>query len=114
MVVAGVRSRQQMLGAVLDPAHRMIEFQRQRRQDDLLGVEPRFGPKPAADIGCDDAYRAFVDGENLGNRDAHRVRRLGRGVDYDLIEPMVAIGEHRTPFERAFPTAGSCGSGASP
>ena len=100
MVVAGMRGGLEMLGAVLDPAHRMVELQRECRQDDLLGVEPRLRPEPAADIGRDDPDGALVDAEDLAKGDPHGMRGLGRGIDHDLVQPMVAIGEHRTPFER--------------
>src|SRR5215472_3966959 len=90
-----------MLVAVLDPAHRMIELQRKRRQNDLLGVEPRLRSKPAADIRSDNPNGTLIDTQILGNRDPHHMWRLGRGIDHDFIEPMVAIGEHGTPFERS-------------
>ena len=32
--------------------------------------------------------------------DAHRMRRLGRGIDYDLVEPVVAAGQHRAALHR--------------
>ena len=32
--------------------------------------------------------------------DAQGVRRLGRGIDNDLVEPVVAIGKHGAAFER--------------
>jgi len=88
-----------MLAAVLDPAHRVIELQRKRRQDDFLGVKSRLRAKPAADIGRNDANGALINAQILGNRDPHHMRRLGRGIDHDFIEPMVAIGEHGTPFQ---------------
>ena len=100
MMVAGMRRGQQMLVAVLDPAHRVVEFQRQRGEDDLLRIEPRLGAEAAADIGRDDPDAALVDPENLADRDAHRVRRLGRGVDHDLVEPVVAIGQHAAALHR--------------
>ena len=55
MVVAGMRRGQQMLVAILDPAHRVVEFEGQRGEDDLLRIEPRLRAEPAADIGRDDA-----------------------------------------------------------
>ena len=89
-----------MLAAILDPAHRVIELQGQRGQDDLFRVEPRLGPEPAADIGGDDADAALLEIEELAQRDAHGMRRLGRGIDHDLVEPVVATGEHGAAFER--------------
>ena len=80
MMVAGMRRGQQMLVAVLDPAHRVVEFERQRGEDDLFRVEPRLGPEPAADIGRDDPDLALVEPRISADRDPHRVRRLGRGL----------------------------------
>src|SRR3954452_9864783 len=100
MVVAGVRRRQEMLVAVLEPAHREIEFKRQRGEDDLLRIEPRLRAETAADIRGDDAYAALLQPEDLAERLPHRVRRLGRGVDHDLVEPVVAIGEYGPTFHR--------------
>ena len=90
-----------MLAAVLDPAHRMIEFERQCGEDDLFRVEPRLGSEAAADIGCDDADATQFDAEKLAQGNAHGMRRLRRGVDHDLVEPVVAIGEHGAAFERS-------------
>ena len=100
VVVAGMGRGQQMLAAILDPAHRAIELQGQRRHDDFFRVEPRLWSEPAADIGGDDADAALLEIEDLAERDAHRVRRLGRGIDHDLVEPVVATGEHAAAFER--------------
>jgi hypothetical protein len=100
MVVAGMGCGQQVLAAVFDPAHRIPELQRQCRQDNLLGIKPRLGPEPAADIGGDHPDCPFVDAEGLGDRDPHRVRHLSRGPDHDLVEPVVAVGKDRSPFER--------------
>ncbi len=100
VVIAGMRRSQQMLVTVLDPAHRVIELQCQCRQDDFFRVEPGLGPEPAADIGRDDADAALLEIENFGQCDAHRVRRLGRSIDHDLVEAVVAIGEHAAAFER--------------
>jgi len=85
MVVAGMRGGQQMLVAVLDPTHRVVEFQGQRRQDDLFRVEPGLGSETAADIGRDDADAALLEIEDLGQCDTDGVRRLRRGVEHDFI-----------------------------
>jgi hypothetical protein len=90
-----------MFAAVLDPAHGVIECQRKRREDDFLGVQPRLRAKSAAHIGGNDPNAALINAQILGNRDPHHMRRLGRGIDHDFIEPMVAIGKHGTPFERS-------------
>src|SRR5205814_180051 len=100
MMVAGMSAGQQILAAVLDPAHGVIEFERQRREDDLLGIKPRLRAKPATDIGRDDPDAALLDPEDLAERDPHRVRRLRRGIDDNLVEPVVAIGQDGAAFQR--------------
>src|SRR5207248_396766 len=100
MMVAGMSAGQQILAAVLDPAHGVIEFERQRREDDLFGIKPRLRAKPATDIGRDDPDAALLDPEDLAERDPHRVRRLRRGIDDNLVEPVVAIGQDGAAFHR--------------
>ena len=109
MVVAGVRRGQQMLAAVLDPAHRIVEFEGERGEDDLL------------------RDRAAPSGRS---RRRHRARRraacaaAGRGSRRSRRAPYAASGSrHRSrsrraggpgrQARRALPsarrTAGSCG-----
>ena len=99
-MIAGMGAGQQMFVAILDPAHRMVELQGERGQDDLFRIEPRLGSEAAADIGCHDADATLLDPENFSERDAHGVRRLGRGVDHDFVEPVVAIREHAAALHR--------------
>ena len=99
-MIAGVDRRHQMLAAILDPAHRMIELERQRGDHHLLRREPRLDAEAAADIGRDDADAPLLDAECLGKAEAERVRHLGRAVDHELVEPMVAIGQNRAALER--------------
>ena len=87
-------------GEAEDLAHRVIELQGQRCQDDFFRIEPRLRSEPTADIEGDDADAAFLETEKLGKRDAQGVRRLGRGMEHDLVEPVVAMGEDAAAFER--------------
>ncbi len=100
MMVARMRRSEQVFAAILDPAHRVVARKRQGREDDLLRVEPRLRAEAAADIGGDDADAARLDLKKFGERDAHRVRRLGRGIDDDLVEPMVVKSDDGAAFER--------------
>ena len=54
-----------MFTAILDPPHRMVEFQRQSGQDDLLGIQSCLGPKATADVGRDNPNAAFLDPEDF-------------------------------------------------
>ena len=92
--------REKMLAAVFDPAHRMVDFERQRRDHRLFGRQPRLRAEAAADVGRDHPDAAFLEIEHLGQSQPDDVRDLRRAVDHELIEPMVAIGEHRASLER--------------
>jgi hypothetical protein len=100
MVVARVRRRQQMLGALLDPAYRMVELERQRCEDDLLRIEPGLRAETAADIGCHDPDATLIYAQNFAQCDAQRMRRLGRGINHHFVETVIATGEHGAAFER--------------
>ena len=89
-----------MLAAVLDPAHRMVELERQRRDGRLLGRQARLRAKAAADVGRDHADAALLEIEHLGQSQPDDVRDLRRAVDDELVEPMVAMRQHGAAFER--------------
>src|SRR5262249_40172175 len=101
MMVAGMGAGQEMFVALLDPPHRVTELQRQRSEHDFLGVQPRLGPEAAADIGSDDPDAALFDAKNFAQRDPHRVRSLGGGIDHNLVQTVVAISEHPAAFHRS-------------
>ena len=100
MVVAGVGGGQEMLAAVLDPAHGMIDFERERGDRRLFRRQSRLRAETAAHVGRDDADVALLEPEHLGQPQPDDVRHLGRGVDHELVQAMVAIGQHRAPLER--------------
>ena len=52
VVVAGMGGGEQMLVAILDPAHRMIELERQRGDRVSSGESRAFGPKPPPTSGA--------------------------------------------------------------
>ena len=54
MMIAGVSAGQQRFVALLDPAHRVIQLERQRGEDDFLGIEPGLWPEFTTHIGRDD------------------------------------------------------------
>src|SRR6516225_4445941 len=89
-----------MFAAVLDPADRVVNLQRQCRQDDFLGIEASLRPEPATDIGSHDAETALLNIEQISERDAYCVRRLGRGIKRDLVEAVVAISQYPAAFKR--------------
>ncbi len=79
----------------------MIELKRQRREDDFLGIEPGLWPESTTHIGRNDSDTTLLEPENFAERDAHRVWRLRRGINHDLIEPVIAIGENTTTLHRS-------------
>ncbi|MFZ0020478.1 MAG: hypothetical protein WAL10_24435 [Acetobacteraceae bacterium] len=79
----------------------MIELKRQRREYDFLGIEPGLWSKSTTHIGRDDSDTTLLEPENFAKRDTHRVRRLRRGINHDLIEPVVAIGENTPTLHRS-------------
>ncbi len=101
MMIASVSAGQQMFVALLNPAHRVIELKRQRREYDFLGIEPGFWSKSTTHIGRDDSDTTLLEPENFTERDTQRVRRLRRGINHDLIEPVIAIGENAATLHRS-------------
>ena len=57
-----------MLAAVLDPAHRMADLQRDRGDGDVLRHDAVLAAEAAADVGRDDADLVLRQAERLGER----------------------------------------------
>ena len=68
MMIAGVSAGQQMFVALLNPAHRVIELKRQRREYDFLGIEPGLWSKSTTHIGRDDSDTTLLEPENFAPR----------------------------------------------
>ena len=81
MVLAAIGAGDQMLAAVLDPAHRMAAAHRQPAEADFFGEQDALVAEAAADIGRDHADLAFVESEAFGKPGAHDVRHLAGGID---------------------------------
>ena len=64
-MLAAVRIRGQMLAAILQPAHGMVDLQRQPAERDLLAAQQSLVAEAAADIGRDDAHRAVLEPETF-------------------------------------------------
>ncbi len=61
VMLAAIGVRGQMLAAVLQPAHRMIDLQRQPGERDLFAAEQSLVAEAAADIGRNDAQAPVFD-----------------------------------------------------
>ena len=70
-----------MLAAVLGPFHRAAEQRRGGDHRDFLGIDAKFRPEAAADIGRRHAQPAFVEIDIVGDGGAQIVRLLGRRPD---------------------------------
>ena len=57
-----------MLAPVLDPAHRMADLQRDRRDGDVFRHDAVLAAEAAADVGRDDADLVLRQAERLGKR----------------------------------------------
>jgi hypothetical protein len=99
-VVAGVNRRKQMLAPVLDPAHRMLDLQRDRRNSNVLRHDAIFSAKAAADVGSNDANLLFRKPEHPGQREPLDLAALRRQIHHELVEPIVPVSEHAAAFER--------------
>ena len=95
-----MRRSQQMLAAILDPAHRMSDFHGDRRDGDVLRHDSVLAAEAAADVGRDDPHLVFRKAEHPRQRHALDLAALGRQIDHQFVEPMIPIGEHAAAFER--------------
>jgi hypothetical protein len=90
----------QVLAAILDPAHGMIDTQSQRRERDLFAAEHALVAEAAADVGRDDADVAVVEAQALAQPGLHRMGELRGGDDGEQPQTRIAIGEDAAPFHR--------------
>ena len=79
MMLAAIGIRREMLTAVLEPAHRMLDLRRQPAERHLFGAQQSLVAEAAADIGRDDAHIAVLEPEAFGKPGLHGMRKLCRG-----------------------------------
>jgi hypothetical protein len=80
-----VRQGEHVLRARLDPAHRALQFARQRQRDDVLGSDPRLATEPTADVRGDDPQPALAQPEQAAGEHPEQVRHLCRDVGGDVV-----------------------------
>ncbi len=78
MVLAAIGAGDQMLAAILDPAHRVSAAHREPAKAHLFGQQDALVAKAATDIGGDRPHLALVEPKALGQSGAHDVRHLAR------------------------------------
>ncbi len=99
VMLATIGAGNQMLAAILDPAERPPEFQREPGDAELLGLQHALVAETAADIRRDDADAALRDAEVLGERGADHVRHLRRGIDHELAGPLLPVRQRGLAFD---------------
>ena len=80
-LIALLRSRQEMLGPVLDPFDRTPKRLRRERDRNLFRIHRAFRSETAAHIRRDDADGTLVAAQMRSHETADHVRRLRRGPD---------------------------------
>ena len=100
VLVALLRGGEKMLAPVLLPFHRTPKLHGGGRNHRLLGVERRLGAEAAADERGDHADRFEIALEQVGERAAAEVRRLGRRPHGEHVGCRVVVGEHGAALER--------------
>ena len=89
-----------MLLPVLDPAHRPPEPSRQKRDDQILGVDMTLEAEPATDIERQTPHPRFRQAQDRGDLAAHPMHNLGRRPDRYRIGPRVVDGDDTAALDR--------------
>ena len=100
IVVARVYRRHEVLASILDPPHRMADFQRDRGDRDVFRHQAIFSAESAADIGSDDAHLVFGQTQNAREAEPLHLSALRGQIDDELVHPLVPIGQYAPAFER--------------
>ncbi len=101
MVLAAVGVGSEAFAAILQPAQGCAELAGRPRQRDLLGQKYSFVAEATADIGGDDPDLALAQPQTFREPGAHDVRLLGGGVDDELTEARVPLGDDAAALEGA-------------
>ena len=95
-----------MLVAVLHPLDRPVELERGPAHRDGLAVEMGLQAEPAADVGADHPDVVELEPEEGGDAALHRVGKLVRHPDHQLVQPAVVMGQRAAAFHRKRRLAG--------
>ena len=99
-VLARMAGCQQVLVAVLPPAHRALERARQRRHGQLLAVERDLLAEAAADVGRDDGHLRFAQAQPACELGAVGMRHLVADVHGEVAPPFVPLGAAAARLDR--------------
>jgi hypothetical protein len=100
ILVALLGGGEEMLAAVLDPFHRPAKHHGRDRHHDFFRIKRRLGAEAAADAGRDDAHRAEVAVEQVGDGALADVGHLGRRPYGQKVGCAVVARQHGAGFER--------------
>ena len=84
-----MRGRQQVLAALLAPAHRAAQGAGQRGDGQFLAIQRDLLAETAADVGADHGDLGFGQAEAGGERGAVGVRHLGADMHGQMLRPCV-------------------------
>ena len=93
MLFAGVVGGQEVLAAVLDPAHRPAEPARQVGNEEVLGIELAAGAEAAAHVALDEADLVLADVQQVGQHAPVEVRNLGHTPHRHSLATGVPLGK---------------------
>ena len=99
-MVPSMRRGEQMLASILDPSHGMPDLHRDRGDCNVLRHDPVLPAEAASDIGRYDTHLVFRNPQHAGERQPLHLATLGGEIDDQLIQAMVPVGEHASPFQR--------------
>ena len=104
-LVAAMIGRQEILGAGLDPLHRSVVLEGQRRDDEVLAIGADLDAEAAADFGRDAAHLVLAQTERIGDRIAIPVRSLGGAPEGDPARDRIGHRQHGASLHRHGMTA---------
>ncbi len=99
-LVAAVGCHGRVLSSRLNPLHRRPQPHGQVPAQRLFGVHVQLRPKPAADLGGDDAQPVLRNAEHVGQVRPDEVRHLRGRPDRERLFASVIRGDHRARLDR--------------
>ena len=99
-LISLLRGGDEMLAAILDPFHRTLEQDRNKSDDELLGIENQLGPEPSPNVGRDDANGFLLASEHFSDQAHCGMWRLRGAPDRQLILDRIVDGHASPAFNR--------------
>src|SRR5207244_2606485 len=99
-LVARMRGGEEVLAAVLDPAHGPPELAGEEGDQEVLGVDVALDAEAAADVGRHAAHARFRKAQNARGLAPHPMHDLGRGPDDHRICTRIMYANDASAFHR--------------